>query len=161
MATPSYDLYVEVADGVSGVDVDALERLVARILQEESVEADAGLSLLLADDALLQQLNRDHRGRDEPTDVLSFGAEEGEAAPRASGEPRYLGDIAVSVERVRVQAAEAGLGLAQELAHVVLHGVLHLLGYDHERPEDDARMREREESVLGPGIHEASRHSDD
>lgn len=161
MPAASYGLHIEVSEGVSPVDAEALEALLTRVLESESVEPGAGLSLLLADDGTLRELNRAHRGIDAPTDVLSFGAEEGEATPRPEPGPRYLGDIAVSVEAVRRQAAAAALAPGVELAHVVLHGALHLLGYDHETTEDDGRMREKEESLLGPAIHARARHSDD
>src|SRR5690606_31029494 len=117
----------------------------------------AGLSLVVAGDELLQSLNREHRDVDAPTDVLSFPASEladGEDPfPAPEGQPRYLGDIAVSVETVRRQAPEVGLTLELELQHVVLHGLLHLLGYDHETPEEQSVMRAREEGLLGAEIH--------
>ena len=128
------------------------------MLQEEAVAHGAAATVLLAGDDLLRGLNREHRGADEPTDVLSFPASEGEPFPGESlpGEPQqapYLGDIAVSVSMVQRQAVAASLSPADELQHVVLHGLLHLLGYDHETPEDAARMQAREEAVLGPAIH--------
>ncbi|MPZ98811.1 MAG: rRNA maturation RNase YbeY [Dehalococcoidia bacterium] len=167
----SHDLTIEVQETVAGaVDVAALERLVQAALEGDAVEDGAALTLVIAGDELLRSLNREHRDVDEPTDVLSFPASElaeGEDAfPTAEGTseagPRYLGDIAVSVETVRRQAPEAGLTLEVELQHVVLHGLLHLLGYDHETPEDRALMRAREEALLGPEIHahDAS-HTDD
>jgi probable rRNA maturation factor len=131
----------------------ALAFLLEHVLEEEGIEDGAGVTLLLAGDELLQELNREHRGTDEPTDVLSFPASEGEAFPAEPGQGRYLGDIAVSLPMVRRQVETAWILPGDELQHVVLHGLLHLLGYDHETPEDDARMRAREERVLGPEIH--------
>jgi len=149
-----YDLNIDADDAVeAGVDVSALAALIERVLREDAVEDGAGISVVLSDDVLLHELNLRHREVDAPTDVLSFPADEGEETPAVEGEPRYLGDIVVSVERVERQASEAGLTGAEELAHVVVHGVLHLLGYDHEEPEEEAAMKAREESVLGPGIH--------
>jgi probable rRNA maturation factor len=138
--------------------------LLEHVLEEDGVEDGAGVTLLLAGDELLQELNREHRGIDEPTDVLSFPASEGEAFPVEPGQGRYLGDIAVSLPMVRRQVETAWILPADELQHVVLHGLLHLLGYDHETPEDDARMRAREELVLGPEIHMSKpnyRHGDE
>ena len=128
------------------------------MLVEDAVEDGSGLSIAIADDALLHQLNLAHRNVDAPTDVLSFAAEEGEAFPHApaaggKGEPRYLGDIAISLETVRRNAAEAGLTAQQEVAHVLVHGILHLLGYDHETPGGEAEMNAREEALLGAAIH--------
>jgi probable rRNA maturation factor len=90
--------------------------------------------------------------------VLSFAEESGELLPSPEGGPRYLGDIAVSIERATVQAEKAGLTLDEELQHLVLHGMLHLLGYDHETDDDDAKMSAREEAVLGAGIHAGGGH---
>lgn len=123
------------------------------MLREEQIADGTAATLLLAGDELLRELNREHRGSDEPTDVLSFPAAEGEAFPGEPDEAPYLGDIAVSVPMVRRQAVAASMAPGEELRHVVLHGLLHLLGYDHETPEDDAQMRAREEAVLGAEIH--------
>lgn len=157
---PAYNIVVEVAAAAraaapSAPERDALTAMLARVLAEDGVEAGAGLFVEIAGDDVLHALNRAHRGVDAPTDVLSFAAEEGEAFPSPPGEPRYLGDIAVSLESVRRNAAEAGLPAADELAHVLLHGLLHLLGYDHETEAEEATMRAREEAVLGPAIHAA------
>lgn len=153
-ASVPYELNLEVDDSVDDrVDQASLSAMVERVLTEDGVEDGASVSLVLADDTLLHELNRRHREVDAPTDVLSFPADEGEAFPSLEGEPPYLGDIVVSVDSVGRQAEEAGLGAAEELSHVVLHGLLHLLGYDHEEPDEEAVMKAREEAVLGPTIH--------
>ena len=157
-----WDVSVAVSDAfLDEVSAERISALLARLLEGEGVEDDAGLSIEIADDELLHELNREHRGVDGPTDVLSFAAEEGEAFPGAPDQPRYLGDIAVSVETVRRNAAEAGLTTADEIDHVLVHGVLHLLGWDHETDEDEAAMRAREEAYLGPAIHAAGVRHDD
>ncbi len=166
MTSPHYAISVESEGSAAGLDAAPFAQLVASVLATEGAEEGAGLTLLFAGDELLRELNSEHRGVDEPTDVLSFEA--GGADPEApedvfpAGEGgdsgRYLGDIAISVETARRQAEEAGLGLEEELAHLVLHGLLHLLGYDHETPQDDAAMRAREEAILGPRIHAGSGH---
>ncbi|MDA0301416.1 MAG: rRNA maturation RNase YbeY [Chloroflexi bacterium] len=157
-----WDVAVAVSDAfLDEVDGDRIAALLARLLEGEGIEDGAGLTIEIADDELLTDLNREHRGVDGPTDVLSFAAEEGEAFPGAPDQPRYLGDIAVSVETVRRNAAEAGLTTEQEIDHVLVHGVLHLLGWDHETDEDEAAMRAREESYLGPAIHAAGARHDD
>ncbi|MCK9494257.1 MAG: rRNA maturation RNase YbeY [Dehalococcoidia bacterium] len=149
-----YEVNVEVDDEVaSSVDERALVDMLERVLTEDGVDDGASLAVVLSEDSLLHELNLRHREVDAPTDVLSFAADEGEAFPVPEGEPRYLGDIVVSVESVARQAAEAGLTTAEELAHVILHGLLHLLGYDHEESAEEAVMKAREEAVLGPGIH--------
>ncbi len=133
------------------VDAGLIERAAAATLEAEGLAEPVELSVLVTDDAQLHQLNRDYRGVDAPTDVLSFAAEEEAGGPfvRPPDAPRYLGDIALSYERVVAQAAEYGHSRERELAYLVAHGVLHLLGYDHERgPEDAAAMRAREEAAM-------------
>ncbi len=114
------------------------------------VATDAEIVLLLADDATLHDLNRRFRGQDKPTDVLSF---EGDAAPAAPGTTpapagHHLGDIAISVERARRQAEDYGHSVERELAYLLTHGALHLLGYDHENDDDQRLMRDAEERAL-------------
>jgi probable rRNA maturation factor len=133
-------------------DPALVERAVEATLAAEQQSGPIEVSVLVTDDAQLHALNRDYRGVDAPTDVLSFAAEDdgdGPAFVRPPDAPRFLGDIALSYERVVSQAAEYGHSEARELAFLVVHGVLHLLGYDHERsPEDEAAMRAREEAVM-------------
>lgn len=149
----------------------AIKAYLVQVLAEESIPDGTALTVLFGDDAFLHALNKEHRDVDEPTDVLSFPADEydedDEAAyagafpgnfPETLEEPKYLGDIAVSVPMAYRQAATAGLEPSEELAHLVMHGLLHILGYDHEEPEEDALMRAREEAVLGPRIHERASH---
>ena len=148
-----YDVTAELDGPARGrLDAAPLVAWCEEVLAAEGVE-DVGLGLLFAGDEMLWRLNREHRGIDEPTDVLSFPDEGRERAPSPEGGPRYLGDIAVSFETVGRQAAAAGLTLDQELRHVILHGLLHLLGYDHETVRAEAVMRRREEALLGPRIH--------
>jgi probable rRNA maturation factor len=145
---------VQVAEGIDvPIDAGLVESAAAAAIEAEGAAGPIELSVLVADDAELHRLNRDFRGVDSPTDVLSFAAEEEPAGAagfvRPPDQPRYLGDIAVSFERVVAQAEEYGHSRERELAFLVVHGVLHLLGYDHERgPEDAASMREREEAVM-------------
>jgi probable rRNA maturation factor len=134
----------------AGLDLTLAERAVAAVLRAEAVADSAEVGLLIADDARLHELNRAYRGVDAPTDVLSFGDDGPPTAFVAQPDaPRYLGDIAISFERVLAQAAEYGHSPARELAYLAAHGALHLLGYDHERsPDDAAAMRTREEAAM-------------
>lgn len=133
-------------------DIDAalVERAVAGALAAEQVQGMVEVSVLVADDEELHRLNRDYRHVDSATDVLSFAAADDESGfVSPPGAPRYLGDIAISYERVVAQAAEYGHSRERELAFLVVHGILHLLGYDHERgPADEREMRAREEVIL-------------
>ncbi len=107
------------------------------------------LSLVLTDDAAVRRLNRDHRGFDRPTDVLSFALFEGPAeAPAAAVGPALLGDVVVARQSVMAEAAAQGKPLGDHLSHVVIHGVLHLLGYDHQTQGDADSMHGVEASAL-------------
>jgi probable rRNA maturation factor len=106
--------------------------------------AGAALTLMLADDRRVRILNRQWRGKDAPTNVLSFPAA---AAPGAAG-PRFLGDVALAFETVQREAAEQGKPLAWHAAHLAVHGVLHLLGYDHLTPGEAEAMETMEVEVL-------------
>lgn len=97
------------------------------IAAELQLDDDVGWALLLADDAALRQLNLDHRGKDRPTNVLSFPAFPPDAVPAAG----HIGDIAVAAETVLAEALDAGLPPLHHLAHMIVHGVAHLAGYDH------------------------------
>ena len=98
--------------------------------------------VMVTGDAAVQELNRRHRGIDAPTDVLAFAAADDPAEPfvDASEESRYLGDIAISLERAAAQAADAGHPVGAELQLLVVHGVLHLLGFDDQSAGHRARM---------------------
>ena len=109
----------------------------------------AELSVLLVSDRVMRQLNRDWRGRDRSTDVLSFAQHEGDGdAP-----PELLGDVVIAVPTAARQAEERGETLVVAAERLLIHGVLHLLGYDHERSQAEARRMQRRErrlaSVLG------------
>jgi probable rRNA maturation factor len=105
---------------------------------------DAELSLLLVSDAVMRELNRDWRGKDRPTDVLSFAQAEGSGGAPAG----LLGDVVISIDTARRQAAERAASLGSELDRLLIHGVLHLLGYDHERSPAEARRMQRRERAL-------------
>jgi probable rRNA maturation factor len=120
--------------------------------------------IVLASDARVRMLNRDFRGRDEPTDVLSFPAFEPDvlAAAGAEGPPPILGDVIVALETSLADAARDGKPIAHHLRHLVVHGILHLLGYDHEADDDAAEMEGLEIRILaGFGTGNPYQGSDD
>ncbi|MCL2843644.1 MAG: rRNA maturation RNase YbeY [Oscillospiraceae bacterium] len=131
-------------------------RAIKATLQEEGVETPVEISVLVSDNKGIQEINNEHRGKDVPTDVLSFPTavyKPGAFVPNeADIDPKngclHLGNIVLSSEKAQEQAAEYGHDITRELAFLMVHATLHLLGYDHESPEDQGRMRTKEEQVL-------------
>ena len=126
----SSSTYVEISsEGVEPPSwVDTMAGFARRVMQRLELSG-MELSILLCDTPTIQRLNREYRDIDAPTDVLSFG-QEGEAIP-AEGQPPYLGDIVVALPFVRNQAKEFGVPEEEELRRMVVHGILHLAGYEH------------------------------
>ena len=124
---------------VPAVEADAAAVLAAFAL------TDAELSVMLCDDATIWPLNRDYRGKDRPTDVLAFAQREGTPVP---GQEHVLGDVVISVETAARQAAERGHTTAHELRVLLVHGICHLLGYDHERDDEAEVMEAKEREIL-------------
>lgn len=106
------------------------------------------ISIVLADDALVQRLNRDYRNQDKPTNVLSFAALDDDSAPLPEDGPVMLGDIILACETVSREAAEQGKSFADHMTHLVAHGVLHLLSYDHETDDEADEMETLETAIL-------------
>jgi probable rRNA maturation factor len=112
-----------------------------------ALPARVELGVKLADDACLRRLNRDWRGQDRPTNVLAFPAwTPGESVAEAA--PLPLGDVVLALETIDREARQQGKRLAAHASHLTVHGVLHLLGYDHQTPCDAARMESLEISIL-------------
>jgi len=124
-------------------------RSVARATLDQSraQPVQAALTLVITDDEALRALNRAYLGIDAPTDVLSFGGESPDFVSAPDAEP-YLGDVVISYPRAQAQAAAAGHPVDAELALLVVHGVLHLLGYDHVRSDDKAAMWKQQAHIL-------------
>jgi probable rRNA maturation factor len=115
-------------------------------LRQQGAEVDAGLSVVLMDDEQVRELNQHFRGIDAPTDVLSFPAD---APPvEVEDEPPYLGDLLIAFPYASAQAAREGHALMDSLCLLVVHGTLHLLGYDHDTPENRAAMWAAQASAL-------------
>lgn len=138
---------VPVGDEVLGLIRKALEE----VLREEEFFLETEVSILLVDDTRMAALNREYRGLDDTTDVLAFPMlEEALEEPVVPdpGEEVLLGDIVISVPRALEQAGACGNSFSREMVFLAVHGMLHLLGYDHESPEEAAAMRAREKKVL-------------
>jgi probable rRNA maturation factor len=123
---------------------DVLERAAQAALVHEGQPLDSELSIVLTNEARLHELNLNYLGIDAPTDVLSFPASETDPETGA----RYIGDILISIPRAQVQADAVGHPLESEVQLLVVHGVLHLLGYDHVEAEEKARMWKAQAEVL-------------
>lgn len=151
------------------VDVENIRTATETVLRLAN-QAHATLTIAITDDEEIQQLNRDYRGVDAPTDVLSFASqadEEGDQAfvlpPELAAEmAEYLGDIVIAYPYAARQAAHFGNSVAAELRLLAVHGTLHLLGYDHATPEEEAAMWARQEEALAPfGDHGLSQRTYD
>lgn len=127
-------------DDLPAVDRRLLRARAVRILRELA-QSRSELSIALVDDATIADLNSRYRGRSRPTDVLAFALREG-PEPNRSG--KMLGDVVISVETAARQARRAHRGLDGELARLLVHGTLHLLGHDHQEPAETRAMRAEE-----------------
>lgn len=136
------------------VEKNWLEKIARRVLEAEKITSSAEMGLLITDSKTIQKLNRIYRGENKPTDVLAF-----EMTPNMNQEPelpfvsapngiKHLGEVVISYPQAEKQARDQGHGVTRELALLIVHGILHLLGYDHGVPEDEQKMRDKENKVL-------------
>jgi probable rRNA maturation factor len=141
-------VYLSNATRNTGLDFGAIERTVTALLAAVD-ERDSSVSVSFVRDPKIRAMNREFRGLDKPTDVLSFPlVEDGDAY---AGAERLLGDIVISVDTARRQAADYDAPLDREVERLLIHGVLHLLGHDHLEPGERAAM-ESEERRLADAI---------
>lgn len=149
--TSAVDITVSREAGAWGEDADWLaERaaLAALGAAYDDEEGPAELSIVLADDELVHRLNREYRGKDKPTNVLSFALTEAEEPEPEDGMPVMLGDIILAYETIAREASEQRKNLKDHMTHLVMHGVLHLLGYDHETDDEAEEMEALETRLL-------------
>lgn len=126
-----------------------MEAIVERLLRHESLPDQMEISVLFTNNEAMQRLNREFRNVDAPTDVLAFpqiSPEELAFADRAT--PLILGDVAISTDRAREQARELGHSIKQEVALLLTHGILHLVGYDHGNADEAEHMSQAEREIL-------------
>lgn len=129
-----------------------LENLLNYAAEVEQVPDGAEVSISFVDNEQIRLINRDYRGKDQPTDVISFALEEmgeGEVEIVGVDMPPVLGDIVISVPKAKEQAEEYGHSFMRELGFLAVHGFLHLLGYDHETEEEEKEMFSKQEQILG------------
>lgn len=147
-------LEIDFIDETSEIEA-AAQQLVEKVLQfaanKEKIDEGTELSVTFVDNARIQEINKEYRNKDAATDVISFAMEEmGEDEMEIIGAdiPRMLGDIIISIERTREQAAEYGHSFERELGFLALHGFLHLLGYDHMTESDEKVMFTKQKEIL-------------
>lgn len=139
------DVVREAGDWARVAGADELVRSAAAAVAREMALSAAEVCVALADDAQVAELNASYRGKAKPTNVLSFPA-----VPMlpVEGEPRFLGDIILALETLEREAAELKLPLAHHMQHLVVHGLLHLLGYDHQTEDEAEEMEGLEVRIL-------------
>ena len=134
------------------IDEQWARKIAQAVLRSEGAAPPYEVSLVFTDSETVQRLNRDYRGVDKPTDVLAFYMLPQKEADSSFALPPNgvirLGEVIISYPQAVEQAKEQGHSTKQELALLIIHGILHLLGYDHEQPEEEKLMRERERELL-------------
>ena len=144
-------------DVAEDVDTTALRELAERVMTGEEVAAETALNILITGDEQIRQMNREFLGIDEPTDVLSF-PDEADDFVQGVATDVLLGDIAISLPTALRQASANAMPVELELSHLLVHGILHLCGWDHVDSEDsETRMRAREEWYV-PGVKHSAPH---
>lgn len=148
MAEPLVNFFTE---GDVSLPPEISERMILSIVTGSLEMMGTGavsVSVIITSDAVIQGINRDYRKKDRPTDVISFAYRD-DPFPEIDGEIEELGDIYVSLDRAKEQAKEYEVTLHDEMKRLLIHGVLHLLGYDHEKSaEEEERMHEKEEELF-------------
>ncbi|WP_033828382.1 rRNA maturation RNase YbeY [Bacillus andreraoultii] len=147
-------LEIDYIDETQELDKETLEvilQLLHVAAKEESVDENSELSLSFVDNNRIHEINREYRGIDRPTDVISFALEEQteeEMDIVGNDLPRVLGDIIISIPKAKEQAEEYGHSFIRELGFLAVHGFLHLLGYDHGTKEEEREMFHKQEEIL-------------
>lgn len=125
-----------------------IKGIIKKVLQHLKVDEETEISILFTDDKFIKSLNNKYRGIDKPTDVLSFSLKEGAVKSPEVESDKLLGDIIISVETAQRQADTLNHSIEKELTVLLIHGLLHLTGYDHEKDKDYKTMREIESEIL-------------
>lgn len=151
---------VDETESLTDEQLESLRHLLEFVAEEENVAKGAELSITIVNNEEIQKINRDYRGKDQPTDVISFALEEmgeGEVVVKGDNLPVALGDIIISLEKAKEQAEEYGHSFQRELGFLAVHGFLHLLGYDHMTKEEEKIMFTKQKELLEKyGLHRSS-----
>ena len=142
--------FLDETNSVTEKEEKLIRDLITIGLKHEKVEEDCEISITFVSNEKIQEINKEYRGKDKPTDVISFALEEGDEEEVIIGAPetRVLGDIIISIEKTREQAEEYGHSFERELGFLAVHGLLHLLGYDHGTEEEEKEMFSKQENIL-------------
>lgn len=143
--------FIDETNTLSDADLKKIEQLLYYAAQVEQVEEGCEISVTFVSNDKIQLINREYRRKDEPTDVISFAMEElgeGEMALVGLDLPRILGDIIISIPKAEEQAIEYGHSFFRELGFLIVHGFLHLLGYDHQTDEQEQIMLSKQKEIL-------------
>ncbi|MDR2465043.1 MAG: rRNA maturation RNase YbeY [Streptococcaceae bacterium] len=147
--------FIDQTKKVTSEELKLVEDLLSFAGKRLDLADDTMMSVTFMDNQAIQEINRDYRGKDMPTDVISFAIEEGDEEEfffdddiEQLEEVRDLGDIMISIERAREQAEDFGHSYERELGFLALHGFLHINGYDHMTPEDEAEMFGLQKEIL-------------
>ncbi|EMI09911.1 rRNA maturation RNase YbeY [Anoxybacillus gonensis] len=143
--------FMDETNEITEEQIERIEKLLQHAAKEENVPDGAEVGITFVDNEKIREINRDYRGKDQPTDVISFALEEmGEEEIEIVGVdvPPVLGDIIISVPKAREQAEQYGHSFMRELGFLAVHGFLHLLGYDHETEEEEKEMFTKQELIL-------------
>lgn len=143
--------FIDETNEVSEEHITTLTEILNSAAKIEGIEEGSELSVTFVDNERIQEINREYRDKDRPTDVISFALEElgeGEIEIVGADMPRMLGDIIISIPKTKEQAEEYGHSFLRELGFLAVHGFLHLIGYDHEEQEDEERMFSKQKEIL-------------
>lgn len=143
--------FMDETNKVSEMEINQLSKLLQFAASQQKLEGEIELSVTFVDNNRIQEINKEYREKDQPTDVISFAMEElgeGEIPLMNSTLPRMLGDIIISIDRAKEQAEDYGHSYSRELGFLTVHGFLHLLGYDHMTKEDEEMMFSLQREIL-------------
>ncbi|WP_226646740.1 rRNA maturation RNase YbeY [Mesobacillus subterraneus] len=143
--------FLDEVNELSDQEINDIEKLLNYAAEKENVQEGSELSVTFVSNDRIQEINREYRDKDRPTDVISFALEEmGEGELEIVGVdiPRILGDIIISIPKAREQAEEYNHSFMRELGFLAVHGLLHLLGYDHMNEQDERQMFDRQKEIL-------------
>jgi probable rRNA maturation factor len=143
--------FIDETNQVTEDVIEKMEQLLTFAASVEQVEEGCEVSVTFVSNDKIQMINREYREKDQPTDVISFAMEElgeGEMELMGLDMPRVLGDIIISVQKAEEQAIEYGHSFFRELGFLMVHGFLHLLGYDHGTEEEEEKMFTKQREIL-------------